>query len=94
MNATTQSDPLSMLNKAMNAESDWVIRMVYKDKAGKRTRRVVSPIRFIDPENMLALCLGREEPRRFELERCSELELVNANEVLMPVDIEIIDEDE
>lgn len=86
-----QSELMTVLNKAMNAQDDWVIRMVYKDKAGNRTRRVVSPIRFIDSDNIMALCLGREEPRRFELGRCSELELVDANEVLMPVEIEEVE---
>ncbi len=31
------------------------------------------------------LCLCRETPRRFELERCSDIRLLSSNDVLMPV---------
>jgi len=84
------SELYAKLNKAMNAESDWVIRMIYTDKSGVRTRRIVSPIKFIDRERMLALCLSRESPRHFELARCSDIELVDANDYVMPVPMEVI----
>jgi len=78
---------MAMVQKAMVAPDDFVLRMVYKDRAGTITERMVSPIRFLDARSMLALCLCREFPRRFELERCSSIEVVDANDVLMPVEI-------
>lgn len=75
---------------SMNAPDDHVIRMQYTDKAGVVTERTVSPIRFIGQTAMMALCLSREEPRRFELDKCSQIELVDANDVLMPVEIRVI----
>lgn len=78
---------MAMVQKAMVAPDDFVLRMVYRDRAGTITERMVSPIRFLDARSMLALCLCRENPRRFELERCSSIEVVDANDVLMPVEI-------
>ena len=75
---------------SMNAPDDHVIRMHYTNKAGVVTERTVSPIRFIGQTAMMALCLSREEPRRFELDKCSKIELVDANDVLMPVEIRVI----
>lgn len=78
---------IGRIHQAMRSPDDYVVRLVYRDRAGTLTQRVVSPIRFLDGRNLLALCLCRESPRRFELERCSEVELLDANEVLMPVEI-------
>jgi hypothetical protein len=59
------------------------------DQWGDKTKRVVSPIRWMDNGNaFLALCLGREEPRRFELKRCSEVKLIDSDTVLMPMPIQ------
>ncbi len=57
----------------------------YVDKQGNRSSRVVSPIRFATPQRFLALCLSREEPRMFQLERMANVRLANAHEYLMPV---------
>jgi predicted DNA-binding transcriptional regulator YafY len=81
---------LEKINKAMVAPDDFVIRMTYKDSSGVKSRRVVSPIRFINNDMLLALCLCRETPRAFKLSCCDEIELVAATEVLMPVEIEIL----
>lgn len=80
------------INKALLAPDEFVLRMTYEDKSGKITERLVSPIRFIDRTSILALCLCRETPRRFELGRCSGIQLVDANDVLMPAEIRVIHE--
>jgi len=79
-----------MLSRAMHNPDEWVIRLRYVGKDGVTTERVVSPIKMVGPTSLLALCLCREEPRRFELGRCSHIELLDANDVLMPVAIRII----
>lgn len=79
-----------MLSRAMHNPDEWVIRLRYVGKDGVTTERVVSPIKMVGPTSLLALCLCREEPRRFELGRCSHIELVDANDVLMPVAIRVI----
>ena len=77
---------------SMNAPDNHVVRMRYRDKDGVVTERVVSPIRFIGRTAMMALCLSREEPRRFELDQCSQIELMDASDVLMPVELRIIND--
>lgn len=73
------------LRQAMQAHDDLVVEFEYVDSKGARTRRVVSPIRFLASDRFLGLCLGREEPRQFYLERCENLQLKKAHEYLMPV---------
>jgi len=48
---------------------------------------VVSPIRFLGKGRFLALCLSREEPRQFYLERCTNVRLELAANFLMPVEM-------
>lgn len=79
------------INKSLLHPDDYVVRMRYEDKTGVVTERVVSPIRFVGDQSILALCLCRETPRRFDLERCSAIELVSANDILMPVEIRVVD---
>lgn len=78
------------LNQAMCSPDDLVVSLRYTDKKGVTTERVVSPIRWVQGKALLALCLCRETPRRFELERCSEVRLLSSNDVLMPVPIRVI----
>lgn len=96
--ATLRNNPIDptsarLLARAMHNPDEWVIRLRYRGKNGLTTERVISPIKMISPTAILALCLCREDPRRFELERCSHIELVNANDVLMPVAIRVIPAD-
>lgn len=79
------------VSMAMQAQDDFVLSLVYTGKDGARTRRIVSPIRFIDQDRFQALCLCREEPRHFLFEKCDEVQLVHASEVLMPVEIEVLE---
>ncbi len=74
--------------RAMHDPDHFVIVFEYEDRRGKRTRRVVSPIRFASRESFLALCLSREEPRRFDLARCRNVQLAPAHEYAMPVELE------
>lgn len=78
------------LRRAMLDSETFVIEMVYADAKGNRTRRMVSPIRFVGADRFLALCLCREEPRQFYLSRCSEVRLIPAAEVIMPMPMEAI----
>ncbi len=78
------------INKAMTAPDDLVVRIQYTDKAGAVTQRLISPIKYLPNDSILALCLCRETPRRFELARCSSIELVPAHEVLMPSEIIVV----
>jgi predicted DNA-binding transcriptional regulator YafY len=75
------------LSRALRDPDHFVLRITYKDRAGEITERMVSPIRMVGSRTMLALCLCRESPRRFDLDRCSDLELVEAHDVLMPYPI-------
>jgi predicted DNA-binding transcriptional regulator YafY len=76
---------ISTIRRAMQGSDEYVIEMQYVDAKGERSRRVVSPIRFLSSRRFLALCLCREEPRQFYLDRCSEIRLLPAAEVMMPM---------
>lgn len=69
---------------AMWCPDDLVVRLDYYDAAGTWTNRVVSPICWLGEDRFRALCLGREKPRQFYLDRCQNVQLVRASEVLMP----------
>jgi predicted DNA-binding transcriptional regulator YafY len=69
----------------MHQSDDLVVEFDYTDLKGVRTHRVVSPIRFLGRDRVLALCLSREEPRQFYLDRCENLQLALAADFLMPV---------
>jgi predicted DNA-binding transcriptional regulator YafY len=74
-----------MINRAMHQCDDLVVEFDYTDAKGVATHRVVSPIRFLGGDRFLALCLSREEPRQFYLERCRNVRLARASDFLMPV---------
>ena len=74
-----------LIQRAMQQSDDLVIEFDYIDTKGVTTHRVVSPIRFLASNRFLALCLCREEPRQFHLERCQNVKLGLAVNVLMPV---------
>ena len=76
------------LRRAMLDSETYVVEMVYQDSKGRQTRRIVSPIRFVASDRFLALCLCREEPRQFYLSRCSDVRLIPAAEVIMPMPME------
>lgn len=83
-----RTERMGMITKSMQSPETLCLRIIYIDEKGKRRRRVVSPIRFIGQEAFSALCLCREEPRTFKIERCEKIELLNSADILMPVEIE------
>lgn len=87
---STNFQALRTISMAMRDPDRWCIKMRYVSAKSVTTIRTVSPIRWLDERNseFLALCLGREEPRRFVTDRCSGIELVHADDVLMPEPIE------
>lgn len=74
-----------LIYRAMHQPDDLVIEFDYRDSKGVATHRVVSPIRFLGNNRFLALCLCREEPRQFHLDRCQNVQLEPAANFLMPV---------
>lgn len=80
-----------VIRKAIANPDDWVLQIDYRDKKGTITRRVVSPIRLVGKTGMLALCLCREESRQFNLSQCSNITLLPAADVLMPVPMRVIE---
>lgn len=71
----------------MQCHDDWVIEFTYQDSKGNQSKRVVSPIRFLGGDRFLGLCLSREEPRQFRLDRCDHVTLKPAWDYVMPVAI-------
>ncbi|WP_425616876.1 hypothetical protein NA78x_000537 [Anatilimnocola sp. NA78] len=74
-----------LIQRAIRQSDDLVLVFDYQDSKGATTRRVVSPVRFLAGDRFLALCLSREEPRQFYLNRCQNLRLDWANNFVMPV---------
>jgi predicted DNA-binding transcriptional regulator YafY len=87
-------NPLSILvgiiQRAMRQPDDFVLVLEYLDKDGSKTRRVVSPIRFLGTDRFLALCLAREEPRQFYFSRCKSARIDLAIQYVMPVSLETL----
>ncbi|MGV3484777.1 MAG: hypothetical protein ACO1RT_10195 [Planctomycetaceae bacterium] len=83
-----------LLARAMADPDRLAIRIEYVDVDGMITRRPISPIRFVgrDRDQVLALCLSREEPRNFIIEQVRFIEVINAASLLMPIEIEELSE--
>jgi len=77
-----------LIVRAMQDPDNHVVTFDYADRNGVATRRVVSPIRWLDGERFLGLCLSREHPRQFHLDRCRDVVLAPAAQFLMPVPME------
>ncbi|MCS7465829.1 WYL domain-containing protein [Stieleria sp. ICT_E10.1] len=72
------------LSLVMRDPDHWVCRIIYQDRTGKRTARLVSPIRWTtENQNLLALCISREERRQFAIAGIQSVELVASSDVLM-----------
>jgi len=76
--------------RAIHHPDQHVLRIVYEDAAGVRTRRLISPVKFTSPTTIRALCLCREQNRQFSLKHIRECELVKANTIMMPAEIEVL----
>ena len=77
--------PMRLIRRAMQDSDCYVIELDYLDAAGRRTRRVISPIRFVGRDRLLAMCLCRGEPRQFYLGRCENIRLSRAELFVMPL---------
>lgn len=75
----------SLIRRALLQQDDLVVVFQYVDSQGKKSQRVVSPIRFLGNDRFLGLCLTREEPRQFYLDRCLNVKLDLASNYTMPV---------
>jgi predicted DNA-binding transcriptional regulator YafY len=91
MDRRTAIQNRAKFNSAARDPDNLAIRMVYTDRDGNRTRRCISPIE-VGEEKIKALCLCREQVRFFKVESCSEIELIDSAELLMPVEIEELGE--
>ncbi|MEM1228356.1 MAG: hypothetical protein AAGJ40_21915 [Planctomycetota bacterium] len=74
-----------ILQAAMADPDAFVLELAYEDSTGQRTKRVVSPIRFVTRDRFLGLCLCRQQPRQFRLTGCSEFRLIPSAQVVMPI---------
>ncbi len=81
----------NLIQRAMRQADDLVLVFDYRDSKGVLTRRVVSPFRFLAGDRFLALCLSREEPRQFYLNRCENMRLDWATNFVMPVPMVQVD---
>ena len=68
----------------------YAAQIQYTDTKGRSTVRTVSPIRYSTPETLLAICLGREEPRAFKVQNITRAKLVDANDILAPIEVKDI----
>lgn len=79
-----EPSPRQKLARSMRDPDHWVCRIVYQDRGGNFTARVISPVRFTsNDQSVLALCLGREENRYFQVSGIKSIALVNAATVLI-----------
>lgn len=79
------------INAAMDSDQ-WALAVLYRDRQGNSTRRIISPIRWTGPSNFLAFCLGRLDVRQFRVQAVLRAELIPAETVLAPERIEEISE--
>ena len=76
----------ALIQKTIQSHDDFVVEFSYCDSKGKKTRRVVSPIRLLGNDRFLGLCLSREEPRQFYLKRCDAMQMQPACNYVMPLE--------
>jgi len=77
----------ALIQKTIRNNDDFVVEFSYCDSKGKKTRRVVSPIRLLGNDRFLGLCLSREEPRQFYLKRCDAMQIQPACNYVMPLKV-------
>lgn len=73
-------------------DSDQFVCVIrYRDERNRTTLRAVSPIRFLPCGEIInALCLGREEPRNFRLDRIESAYKIPSHEIQMPVEVQSV----
>ena len=80
-------DIQKVINKALVRQDRYVLRIRYRDAFDDCTERLVSPVRMVRGGKLLALCLGREEPRCFVIDRIESAELSEASQAMMPDEV-------
>lgn len=85
--AAVAPEPADLIQWAMWSPETLAVELTYYDREGTQTTRTVSPIRWLGRGRFLALCLGREHPRQFRLDRCVGVRSVPAEQVFAPVEI-------
>lgn len=73
----------AVIDYAMRRSDYWCLAIRYQDAKGTSTERKISPIRWRSAGVLIALCLGRAEPRQFDVSRITDVRLVRAADVLM-----------
>lgn len=79
-----------LIAQAMHDPDNFVVELHYTDRKNCETRRIVSPIRFLTPDRFIALCLCREQPRVFSINKCRNVSLKPAWDYLMPVEMVVV----
>lgn len=72
--------------KGIDSPESVVLEIQYRDAKGHETQRTISPVRLEDDgQSLMALCLAKEEPRKFKLASIKSFTLVDANDCMMPM---------
>ena len=79
------------IRMAIQRPDEVVVRIEYVDCYEVRTRRIISPYRMFGAY-VIGLDLGRESVRCFLAKSIMDAEIVSSNDVLMPTEIEVINE--
>jgi predicted DNA-binding transcriptional regulator YafY len=80
----------ALIARVMQQSDDLVVVLDYSGKDGSKTRRVVSPIRFVGSDRFLGLCLSKEAPRQFYLSHCRNVRVDLAMNYTMPVELQSV----
>ena len=75
-----------LLSIAMMFPDDLVVLFRYRDRHGKVTRRVVSPVRFVGRNCFVGLCLVRADYRQFRVDECRYMKVGFACDFMMPLE--------
>lgn len=86
MTAATSNPIMQVIHRAMKDPDSWIVDIVYKDSSGIRSKRAVSPIKYVGAD-MVALCLCRQEPRRFRMSQIQSATLRSSADAMMPEQI-------
>jgi predicted DNA-binding transcriptional regulator YafY len=78
----------AVIDYAMRRSDYWCLAIRYQDAKGIATDRKISPIRWRSAGVLMALCLGRAEPRQFDVSRITDVRLVRSSDVLIGEGVE------
>ncbi len=78
----------SKISRAMQDVDRLVVQFSYRDCKGVLSKESSARFDFLPNGRFLGLCLSREEPRQFYLNRCEQIEIKPAEDYLMPVPLQ------